>query len=147
MVCYGMVFAGVVAVVPLLWGVGAAALSAPVTPGPSIAAAEGPSTPKTLGEALKPSTAKQQALANHLRRQGAVFYGAWWCPACFKQKNLFGQQAGNTLPYVECEKTDDQRKRCEKLGIAAYPTWVLGGQRLEGVQTLDRLSQWSGFNP
>jgi hypothetical protein len=139
--------AGVVAVVPMLWGVDAAALSAPVHLATAIAATESLSTAKPLGEALKPSTAQQQALADHLRRQGAVFYGAWWCPACFKQKNLFGQQAGNSLPYVECEKTEDQRKRCQNLGIAAYPTWVLGNQRLEGVQTLDRLSQWSGFNP
>ncbi|MEB3259375.1 MAG: hypothetical protein VKP63_01965 [Cyanobacteriota bacterium] len=143
----GGVFAGVVAVVPMLWGVDAAALSAPAPLAASIAAAEGLATAKPLGEALKPSTAQQQALADHLRRQGAVFYGAWWCPACFKQKNLFGQQAGNSLPYVECEKTEDQRKRCQNQGIAAYPTWVLGNQRLEGVQTLDRLSQWSGFNP
>lgn len=143
----GGVFAGMVAVVPMLWGVDAAALSDPVHLAASLAAAEGPSTAQPLGEALKPSTARQQALADHLRQQGAVFYGAWWCPACFKQKNLFGQQAGNSLPYVECEKTEDQRKRCQNLGITAYPTWVLGSNRLEGVQTLDSLSQWSGFNP
>jgi hypothetical protein len=94
---------------------------------------------------MEPSTAEQLALVEHLRRVGVVFYGAWWCPACFKQKNLFGQQAGNQLPYVECEKTDEQRQRCERSGIGAYPTWVMGSQRLEGVQTLERLGQWSGF--
>ncbi len=133
--------------VPILWGAAAGAVTPPAPGSGAIAAAEGTSTTQPLGEALKPSTAQQQALADHLRQRGAVFYGAWWCPACFKQKNLFGQQAGNALPYVECEKTDDQRKRCSQLGIAAYPTWVLGGQRLEGVQSLDRLGQWSGFNP
>ncbi len=144
----GLVVVGMVAAAaPLLWGGAAIAQSAPEKATASIAATEGPSTPKALGEAMKPSTAQQQALAEHLRREGAVFYGAWWCPACFKQKNLFGQQAGNALPYVECEKTDDQRKRCAKLGIAAYPTWVLGSQRLEGVQSLDRLGEWSGFKP
>jgi hypothetical protein len=85
------------------------------------------------------------ALVEHLRRKGVLFYGAWWCPACFKQKNLFGQEAGNQLPYVECEKTEEQRARCGKVGIAAYPTWVMGGQRLEGVQTLDELGRWSGY--
>jgi hypothetical protein len=94
---------------------------------------------------LRTSTANQLALVEHLRRQGVVFYGAWWCPACFKQKNLFGQQAGNQLPYVECEKTDEQRQRCERAGVAAYPTWVMGNQRLEGVQSLEQLGQWSGF--
>jgi hypothetical protein len=126
------------AVAPFLWGLDAAALSAPVTEGRPTSA---------LGSALQPSTAEQQALVDHLRRQGVQFYGAWWCPACFKQKNLFGQQAGNQLPYVECEKTEEQRKRCQTLGIAAYPTWVQGGQRLEGVQSLQQLGQWSGFRP
>jgi hypothetical protein len=103
-------------------------------------------TTPTLGPAMHPSSAEQLALVEHLRRQGVLFYGAWWCPACFKQKNLFGQQAGNKLPYVECEKTEEQRQRCEKDGISAYPTWVHGDQRLEGVQNLERLGQWSGFS-
>jgi hypothetical protein len=126
----------------LLWGAGVGVSAAPKAPGALGAA--GSSSP-ALGEVLQPSTAQQLALAEHLRRQGAVFYGAWWCPACFKQKNLFGQQAGNQLSYVECEKTDAQRQRCERAGIAAYPTWVMGNQRLEGVQSLERLGQWSGF--
>jgi len=131
---------------PLLWGVDASALAAPAAA--TSAAASSPSeagTTPTLGPAMQPSTADQLALVEHLRRQGVVFYGAWWCPACFKQKNLFGQQAGNNLPYVECEKTDEQRQRCEKVGIAAYPTWVLGSKRLEGVQSLEQLGTWSGF--
>ena len=125
---------------PLVWGFGAAmvpALGAP--PGAGV------STSPTLGPALQPSTADQLALVEHLRRKGVLFFGAWWCPACFKQKNLFGQEAGNQLPYVECEKTEEQRARCGKVGIAAYPTWVMGGQRLEGVQTLDELGRWSGY--
>ena len=132
---------------PVLGSVAASALLVPgAFAGPGAAdAALGRSTTPTLGAAMQASTAEQLALVDHLRRQGALFYGAWWCPACFKQKNLFGQQAGNQLPYVECEKTDDQRKRCEKVGIGAYPTWVMGSQRLEGVQTLEKLGQWSGF--
>lgn len=105
----------------------------------------GGSTSPTLGPALQASTADQFALVEHLRRKGVLFYGAWWCPACFKQKNLFGQEAGNQLPYVECEKTEEQRERCGKVRIAAYPTWVMGSERLEGVQTLDDLRRWSGF--
>ena len=140
---------------PLLWGMGSAgALAAPagspstaaMTSAATAAAGQEATTTPTLGPAMHPSTAEQLALVEHLRRQGVLFYGAWWCPACFKQKNLFGQQAGNKLPYVECEKTEEQRQRCEKDGISAYPTWVHGDQRLEGVQNLERLGQWSGFS-
>jgi hypothetical protein len=127
---------------PLMGGTARATPPALAAPAP---AGEASNTTPTLGAAMEPSTAEQLALVEHLRRVGVVFYGAWWCPACFKQKNLFGQQAGNQLPYVECEKTDEQRQRCERSGIGAYPTWVMGSQRLEGVQTLERLGQWSGF--
>lgn len=105
----------------------------------------GPSSSPHVGEALGPSTAEQRALSAHLRRRGALFYGAWWCPACFKQKNLFGREAGNALPYVECDKTDAGRQRCQAAGIRAYPTWELEGRRLEGVRSLQELKQWSGF--
>ena len=107
----------------------------------------GASTTPHLGEALRPSSAEQRALSEHLRRRGAIFYGAWWCPACFQQKNLFGREAGNRLPYVECDKTDQGRARCERAGIRAFPTWDLAGQpRLEGVQSLSELKAWSGFS-
>jgi hypothetical protein len=64
-----------------------------------------PSTTPTLGQAINPSNGAQLELVRRLRERGALYYGAWWCPACFRQKNLFGQEAGNQLPYVECEKT------------------------------------------
>lgn len=125
---------------PLVWG-----FSVAMAPALAAPPAGGASTTPTLGAAMQASTAEQLALVEHLRRAGVMFYGAWWCPACFKQKNLFGQEAGNQLPYVECEKTDAQRERCSKAGVAAYPTWVMGSQRLEGVQTLEDLGRWSGF--
>jgi hypothetical protein len=104
------------------------------------------STTSSLGEALATSTTEQQALSAHLRAKGAIFYGAWWCPACFQQKNLFGKEAGNNLPYVECDKTDDGRARCMAAKIRAFPTWELAGkERREGVQTIEELKVWSGF--
>jgi hypothetical protein len=113
---------------------------------PAHAAPSGGSTTPSLGEALAPSSGDQLQVMEHLRRIGAVFYGAWWCPACFRQKSLFGQQAGESLPYVECDKTDQGRERCRTAGIKAYPTWVLGNKRVEGVQTLEELKRWSGFS-
>jgi len=104
------------------------------------------STTPTLGEALAASTPEQKALSAHLRAKGAVFYGAWWCPACIQQKNLFGKEAGNRLPYVECDKTTDGRAVCMAAKIRAFPTWELAGkQRIEGVQTIDELKVWSGY--
>ena len=117
--------------------------SAPATP--SSAPLAGPSSTPSLGQALKPSSPEQIALANHLRQQGAIFYGAYWCTHCFRQKNLFGQEAGNRLPYVECAKDQLGADQCNAADVRAYPTWVLGNERREGVQTLEELATWSGF--
>ena len=114
---------------------------------PQQATAPPHSTTPTLGQAIHPSNGAQVSLARRLRERGVLFYGAWWCPACFRQKNLFGQEAGNQLPYIECEKTDADRQRCERVGIKAYPTWVLGQRRMEGVLSLEALDRWLGESP
>ncbi len=104
--------------------------------------------PEGRGEALPPSTAAQKALSEHLRRRGALFYGAFWCPACGQQKALFGKEASQRLPYVECADKAEGRQRCEAAEIRAYPTWDLPGKpRLEGVQSLEELQIWSEFRP
>ncbi|MCT0218556.1 hypothetical protein KQ304_06000 [Synechococcus sp. CS-1329] len=103
------------------------------------------STSGSLGEAVSPSTAEQKALVEHLRSRGAIFYGAWWCPHCFHQKNLFGTEAGRRLPYVECDKEQAGRERCQAAKIRAFPTWDLDGERREGLLTIEELAIWSGF--
>jgi glutaredoxin len=93
-----------------------------------------------------PATPYQQALARHLARSGATFYGAYWCPHCQEQKELFGGAAGS-LPYVECDAkgANAQTERCERAGVRAFPTWVIGGERREGMQSLEELARVSGF--
>jgi hypothetical protein len=126
----------------LLGGALASAGGSAVLAGPATGTG---STTASLGEALDPSTGEQKAVGEWLRQRGAIFYGAWWCPACFQQKNLFGKEAGNRLPYVECDKEEPGRMQCQAAEVRAYPTWVMGGQRLEGVQNLEQLKRWSGF--
>ena len=103
--------------------------------------------PTAQEEAFTPSTSQQIRLADHLSRLGFLFYGAWWCPACTQQKSFFGQQAVEKLPYVECERSEAGRQRCNQARIRAYPTWVRGGERREGVLSLEELQRWSGFRP
>ena len=104
----------------------------------------------TIGEPLHDSSPQALELTQHLKAMGAKFYGAWTCPACFKQMNLFGKQAGANVTYVECRKPrhlPEQAKACNAAEIPAYPTWVLpDGRRKVGVQSLEALSRWSGLN-
>ncbi|AHF62944.1 hypothetical protein Syncc8109_0557 [Synechococcus sp. WH 8109] len=105
---------------------------------------------RTIGEPLHDSSPQALELTKHLKAIGVKFYGAWTCPACFKQMNLFGKQAGANLTYVECRKPKqlpEQAEACNAAKIRAYPTWVLpDGRRKVGVQSLEALSRWSGLN-
>ena len=95
---------------------------------------------------LPSSNAEQLGLSRHLKSIGARFYGAWWCPACAKQKALFGKDAAAVLPYIECDKQPGDRERCMAAEIRSFPTWDLKDQpRLVGVQSLDELGSWSGY--
>lgn len=86
------------------------------------------------------------ALADHLHESGAVFYGAYWCPHCQAQKQMFGA-AASSLPYVECDPrgTNAQPAACQAAGVRAYPTWVIGGQKIEGELSPSDLARLSGF--
>lgn len=108
------------------------------------AAPEGSQAPKAPVTAA--TTSQQSGLANHLRLIGAVFYGAWWCGHCNHQKALFGSTAVALLPYVECDKDDADRQRCQTAQVRAYPTWELKGERRLGVLSLEELALWSGYS-
>lgn len=94
------------------------------------------------------ATEEQQTLARHLAQTGARFYGAYWCPACRRQKELFGG-AAELLPYVECDSRGARARpeACAAAGVKSYPTWTIRGQRHEGVLSLDQLARASGFVP
>ncbi|MGB3295684.1 MAG: vitamin K epoxide reductase family protein [Phormidesmis sp.] len=88
------------------------------------------------------------ALANHLTDTGAKMYGAYWCPHCHDQKQLFGKEATSKIPYVECapDGKNSQTAVCQAVPeLEGYPTWEMNGQFLEGAQSLDMLAQASGY--
>ncbi|XHX78000.1 MAG: hypothetical protein RBJ76_26795 [Stenomitos frigidus ULC029] len=87
------------------------------------------------------------ALAKHLKRSGAKMYGAYWCPHCHEQLELFGQKATTQLPYIECAK-DVKNSRpdlCKTAKIEGYPTWKIKGKTYLGTQPLDELATASGY--
>jgi len=92
------------------------------------------------------SPAYRLALARHLADMDAKMYGAYWCPACKEQKARFGE-AADQVPYVECDARGFQARPdlCERVNVRAYPTWVIGEARHEGVLTIADLARLSGF--
>ncbi len=90
--------------------------------------------------------------ATCINKSGATFWGAWWCPHCKEQKELFGRSA-SLLPYHECSTPDGngQLGDCKAAGIESYPTWdfkSLTGQatttRKNGTLSLEELASFTG---
>lgn len=95
-----------------------------------------------------PVDPRLEALAVHLKDSGAKYYGAFWCPNCQKQRRLFGR-AADALPYVECSpngRTGAIAFECASQGIDSYPTWVIRGQRHQGMLTPEELARLSRHN-
>ena len=94
------------------------------------------------------SGAAEIALAQHLKSVNARMFGAYWCPHCHDQKQLFGQQASTQFTYVECapDGANPQTALCQATeGVTGYPTWEVNGQFYSGTQTLEQLAEASGY--
>ncbi|MCX6754500.1 MAG: thioredoxin domain-containing protein [Candidatus Nomurabacteria bacterium] len=85
---------------------------------------------------------KLDGFAQCLKSSGAEFYGAFWCPHCQKQKELFGFSK-QYLPYIECSTADGQgvNQICKDKKIEGYPTWIFAdASRLSGELSLVTLA-------
>ena len=86
------------------------------------------------------------SFAQCLKAKGAKMYGAWWCPHCAEQKEMFGY-AFQYVNYVECSPPGlrTETDECKQAGIKNFPTWLYpDGSRTEGNQPLAALSQKTG---
>jgi uncharacterized membrane protein len=93
------------------------------------------------------STQAELALANHLKQVGAKMYGAYWCPHCHDQKQLFGKEAFRQVTYIECAP-DGKNARpdlCQAAKIEGFPSWEVNGKLYPGTQSLEKLANASGY--
>jgi len=107
------------------------------TPSPS---EEGPEIRTTSGP-------DEMALAAHLQSLKVKMYGAYWCPYCHAQEELFGKEAFALIEYIECDPNgkNAQPKVCRAANIEGYPTWEIKGTFYRGLQLLDELADVSGY--
>jgi uncharacterized membrane protein/glutaredoxin len=87
-------------------------------------------------------------LAKHLTQKGVKMYSAYWCPHCFEQKQLFGQQAWTAVTNVECApdaKKNPQPAACTQAGVKSFPTWSINGKLEPGVKKLAKLGELTGY--
>lgn len=91
---------------------------------------------------------QHDAFARCLTQRGVKMYGAWWCPHCVEQKEMFGASF-EYAPYTECGikgKTQGQAQVCKDENVMHYPTWQFPptGERVERVFSLQDLSDRTG---
>ena len=93
----------------------------------------------------KKSDPVKDNFAKCLTEKGMKFYGAYWCPHCAREKQLFGDSF-QYIMYIECSLPDrSQTKFCNDVQIKKYPTFEFGdGSRVNGEQSLEELGNKTG---
>lgn len=88
------------------------------------------------------SQTNQDLFAKCLTDSGAVFYGSSTCGHCKNQKALFGD-AFKYINYVECNPRAENSspQTCTAADIKYFPTWIIGGKKIVGTQSLDKLAE------
>ncbi|HEX3352014.1 MAG: hypothetical protein ACRD3H_06630 [Terriglobales bacterium] len=95
---------------------------------------------------LRKRGSRFDAFAKCLAAKQVKMYGAYWCPHCAEQKEMF-ESSFQFVPYVECgvPGSRDEAPACKAAGIAHFPTWQFAdGQRLEGTLPMQTLSTRTG---
>lgn len=87
------------------------------------------------------------ALAEYLTANGIKMYGAFWCPHCYEQKQLFGKEAFAKIKYIECDPKgqNPQTDLCQKAGIQGFPSWEIKGKIYPGTYPLEKLAELAGY--
>ena len=76
-------------------------------------------------------------------------FGAFWCPHCARQKELFGKQAWSYVNYVECapQGYNANPQLCQM--VEAFPTWTFSKTKprteISGEVPLQVLAEASKF--
>lgn len=70
----------------------------------------------------------------------SVLYIQLGCHACKTQEEMFGDNY-QYLSKVDCWYTNQP---CVDNNITATPTWIIKGERVVGVQTIDKLKELTG---
>ena len=87
------------------------------------------------------------ALARHLTKVGVKEYGAYWCPHCYEQKQLFGKEAAKEINYIECTPDGKNGKPqvCKDAGVKYFPSWQINGELTSGVKPLEELAKLTNY--
>jgi len=95
---------------------------------------------------LRKRGSRLDSFAKCVASKQAKMYGAYWCPHCADQKEMF-ESSFQYVPYVECgvQGSRDEAQVCKDAGIKHFPTWQFAdGELREGTQPLPALGSKTG---
>lgn len=72
--------------------------------------------------------------------ENSVLYVQTGCFACKKQEDLFGENY-EFIQTVNCATDIDE---CILKGVGSTPTWIINGEKIVGVQTIEELKTLTG---
>ena len=87
----------------------------------------------------KPSAVIDEATATCISEKSVVFVQDG-CVHCESQKALFGD-TWRLVHTVDCKLTPEP---CVGESITATPTWIIGGQKIEGMLSVSELKSLTG---
>jgi glutaredoxin-related protein len=92
------------------------------------------------------STAQAVELAKEMQQKGITMYGAFWCPHCARQKEIFGKEAWSYINYVECASKGYGYKGICK-DVDGYPEFKdkRGKFNVDGERPLEVFAKELGF--
>ena len=73
---------------------------------------------------LRKRGSRLDSFAKCVASKQAKMYGAYWCPHCADQKEMF-ESSFQYVPYVECgvQGSRDEAQVCKDAGVKHFPTW------------------------
>ena len=95
---------------------------------------------------LRKRGSRLDTFAQCLASKHVKMYGAYWCPHCAEQKEMFASSF-KYVPYVECgvPGSRDEAPVCKDAGIKHFPSWQFAdGERQEGTLSLQVLGNKAG---
>mmetsp|Transcript_41579 Transcript_41579/g.48496 ORF Transcript_41579/g.48496 Transcript_41579/m.48496 type:complete len:266 (+) Transcript_41579:89-886(+) len=100
------------------------------------------------------STDQAILLSEYLKSKGSVMYGAFWCPHCRNQREIWGREAWDNIGYVECSSKGykGEPNLCALKNVDGFPTWSFGKESKEngdnlvgGEMPLEQIAKLSGY--
>lgn len=70
----------------------------------------------------------------------SILYVQLGCSHCKTQEEMFGEN----LKYIKEIDCFYEKSICMEKEITGTPTWIIGGKKIEGVQSIEKLKELTG---